>query len=267
MMVDLTRGLDGVLRAQLLDMAVGRSGTAYKTWLDAQAPAFRAWVKHAALDPFRGYAKALREGLGGVVAVLDAFHVVKLGTQVMDEARRRVQQDTLHRRGHREDPLYKIGGLVRHGAENLSERHIAPPGRGPGRGRPGRRGDRGLAVLPAIALDLPRHPPRHREGDRREGHRILALPARSPKSPARAARYPWRVQVLAYFDTGGLSTGGTEVRTVAGERSVTGAFRASKMVRRFRRQVIHMRAGLSTSDRLLPDPRFDDVAAGSTMCL
>ncbi|HEX6758500.1 MAG TPA: transposase [Propionibacteriaceae bacterium] len=29
------------------------------------------------------------------VAVLDAFHVVRLGTQVVDEMRRRVQQDTL----------------------------------------------------------------------------------------------------------------------------------------------------------------------------
>jgi transposase len=71
------------------------------------------------------------------VAVLDAFHVVKLGTQVMDEVRRRVQQQTLHRRGHRDDPLYKIRGLVRHGAENLTERQIGPPGRGPGRRRPG----------------------------------------------------------------------------------------------------------------------------------
>ena len=53
-MVDLTRGADGVLRARLLDMAAGRSGTVYKTWLDAQAPAFRAGIKHAALDPFRG---------------------------------------------------------------------------------------------------------------------------------------------------------------------------------------------------------------------
>jgi len=58
-MVDLTRGVDGVLRARLLDMAAGRSGTVYKRWLGAQAPAFRAGVKHAALDPFRGYANAL----------------------------------------------------------------------------------------------------------------------------------------------------------------------------------------------------------------
>ncbi len=50
--------------------------------------------------------------------VLDAFHVVKLGTQVVDEVRRRVQQQTLQRRGHKDDPLYKIRGLLRHGVEH-----------------------------------------------------------------------------------------------------------------------------------------------------
>jgi hypothetical protein len=34
-------------------------------------------------------------------------------------------QDTLHRRGHRDDPLYRIRGLLRHGAEHLTDRQIA----------------------------------------------------------------------------------------------------------------------------------------------
>jgi transposase len=59
--------------------------------------------------------------------VLDAFHVVRLGTQVVDEVRRRVQQDTLGRRGHKHDPLYQIRGLVRghHGVEHLTEKQQA----------------------------------------------------------------------------------------------------------------------------------------------
>ncbi len=56
--------------------------------------------------------------------VLAAFHVVKLGTQVVDEVRRRVQQE-LGRRGHKADPLYQIRGLLRHGLEHLSERQHA----------------------------------------------------------------------------------------------------------------------------------------------
>ncbi|NCT90967.1 transposase [Cellulomonas sp. APG4] len=58
------------------------------------------------------------------VAVLDAFHVVKLGTAVVDEVRCRVQQDTLGHRGHKNDPPCEIRGLLRHGAEHLSARQV-----------------------------------------------------------------------------------------------------------------------------------------------
>ena len=37
--------------------------------------------------------------VGGDTAVLDAFHVVKLGLQAMEETRRRVQQELLGHRG------------------------------------------------------------------------------------------------------------------------------------------------------------------------
>ena len=120
-MVDLTRDQAGCLHARLLDAVVGRSGTVYKAWLKAQPDGFVDGVEQAALDPFRGYANAIRDGLPDAVAVLDAFHVVRLGTQVVDEVRRRVQQDTLGRRGHKHDPLYKIRGLLRHGVEHLTE--------------------------------------------------------------------------------------------------------------------------------------------------
>ena len=99
----------------------GRSGAVYKAWLKAQPDGFVDGVEQAALDPFRGYANAIHDGLPEAVAVLDAFHVVRLGTQVVDEVRRRVQQDTLGRRGHKHDPLYKIRGLLRHGVEHLTE--------------------------------------------------------------------------------------------------------------------------------------------------
>ena len=124
-MVDLTRDQAGCLHARLLDAVVGRSGTVYKAWLKAQPEGFVDGVEQAALDPFRGYANAIHHGLPDAVAVLDAFHVVRLGTQVVDEVRRRVQQDTLGRRGHKHDPLYKIRGLLRHGAEHLTEKQQA----------------------------------------------------------------------------------------------------------------------------------------------
>jgi len=44
------------------------------------------------------------------VTVLDALQVVRLGTQVVDEVRRHVRY-----RGHQDDPIHKIRGLLRHG--------------------------------------------------------------------------------------------------------------------------------------------------------
>jgi transposase len=79
-------------------------------------------VEHAALDPFRGYANAIRDELPDAVAVLDAFHVVKLAGQVLDEVRRWVQQETLKRRGHKDDPLYKVRRTLLTGVEHLTDR-------------------------------------------------------------------------------------------------------------------------------------------------
>jgi transposase len=135
--VDLTRDQHGCLHARLLDVVPGRSGTAYAAWLRAQPDSFVAGVQQAALDPFRGYANAIRDQLPDAVAVLDAFHVVRLGTAVVDEVRRRVQHEQLGHRGHKQDPLYKIRGLLRHGAEHLSGRQIARLDAGLAAGDPG----------------------------------------------------------------------------------------------------------------------------------
>nr|WP_201271204.1 transposase [Acidipropionibacterium jensenii] len=98
-MVDLTRDKHGLTRARLLDLVPGRSGTVYNDWLKARGEPFRKRVKIATLDPFRGYKNAIDDQLADATAVLDAFHVVKLATQAVDEVRRRVQQDTLGHRG------------------------------------------------------------------------------------------------------------------------------------------------------------------------
>jgi transposase len=121
-MLDLSRDQDACLHARLPDAVVSRSGTAHKTWLQNQPDGFTAAVEEASLDPFRGYANAIRDELPDSVAVLDAFHVVRLANQVVHEVRRRVQQDTLGHRGHKHDPLYQIRSLLRHGVGHLSER-------------------------------------------------------------------------------------------------------------------------------------------------
>lgn len=107
-MVDLPRDPTDKIRARLLDLVPGHSDKVYKTWLHDRGDAFRTQVKVATLDPFRGDKNAIDDQLEDTTAVLDAFHVVKLGTAAVDEVRRRVQQDIHRQRGGKNDPLYRI---------------------------------------------------------------------------------------------------------------------------------------------------------------
>jgi transposase len=207
-MVDLTRDQDGCLHARLLDAVVGRSGTVYKAWLDAH-PELVEKVEQAALDPFRGYANAIRDGLPDAVAVLDAFHVVRLGTQVVDEVRRRVQQDTLGHRGHKHDPLYQVRGLLRHGVEHLTERQQTKITRCLQAGDPA--GEVNLAWQCYQQLRSIYHA--GTDHGRRIAEKVIdSFPSCPIPEVARLGRTlkAWKAQVLAYFDTDRVSNGGTE---------------------------------------------------------
>ncbi len=132
-MVKLTRDEKGRTRASLLDLVPGRSGTVYRDWLDQRGAAFRAGVKIATLDPFQGYKNAIDDRLEDAIAVVDAFHTVKLGGHAVDwghlplagEVRRRVQQEILGHRGRAGDPLYGIRTILRCGQEHLTDRQRA----------------------------------------------------------------------------------------------------------------------------------------------
>jgi transposase len=86
--VDHTRDTDGIVHARLLDLVPGRSGKAYAGWLQERGTGFTAGIKTAALDPFRGYADAICDELPGAITVLAAFHVVQVGSTMVDEVRR-----------------------------------------------------------------------------------------------------------------------------------------------------------------------------------
>jgi transposase len=209
-MVDLTRDQHGRLHARLLDVVPGRSGTVYAGWLKTQLPEFIAGIEHAALDPFRGYANAIRDELPDAVAVLDAFHVVKLGTQVVDEVRRRCQQATLGRRGQKHDPLYKIRGLLRHGQEHLTARQRVRLNAGLEAGDPGWEVTVAWSAYQQLRAA-------YAATNAAEGRKIAEQVIDSfPNCPipevARLGRTlrSWKQQVLAYFATKGVSNGGAE---------------------------------------------------------
>ena len=102
-------------------MVEGRSVAALTCWLAGRDTDWWVAVVTAALDPYRGYASALRTQLPGAVRVLDAFHVTRLGFAAVDEVRRRIQRDFTGHRGRRDDPLYRIRRLLRRGADHHCE--------------------------------------------------------------------------------------------------------------------------------------------------
>ena len=209
-MVDLTRDSHGRVRARLLDLVPGRSGKAYADWLTARGDAFRARVQVATLDPFHGYKNAIDDRLQDATAVLDAFHVVKLGTDAVDRCRRRIQQEIHGHRGRRNDPLYGIRNTLRAGAEHLTDRqwerlHAAFAA-----------DERHLAVWLAWScaqqLRAAYRHERTTEGRKIAEKVIDSFPTCPVPEIARLGRTlrQWREAFLAYFDTSRASNGGTE---------------------------------------------------------
>jgi transposase len=197
-------------RARLLDVIEGRSGKALCGWVSGREQAWRDGITVAALDPFRGYATALRTSLPHAVRVLDAFHVVRLGLDALDQVRRRVQQETLSRRGHAGDPLFGIRRLLRRGCEHHSERSWARMLAGLAAGDDGEQV--GHAWIAAQELRLLY---RERSRDRAERRLLRWLSDVAEHEIPELVRLArtldaWRPELLAYFDTGGVSNGPTE---------------------------------------------------------
>jgi transposase len=209
-MVDLSRDSNGRTRARLLDLVPGRSGQVYKAWLRQRGKTFRDNVQVATLDPFHGYKNAIDDQLEDARAVLDAFHVVKLATGVVDQVRRRVQQDIHGHRGRKDDPLYRIRNILRAGAENLTDRQRERLTRAWAADE--RHLEVELAYQCAQLVRSVYHQDTLAEG-RAVAERVLVSFTTGPiPEVARLGRTlkQWRTEFLGYFDTAGASNGGTE---------------------------------------------------------
>jgi transposase len=197
-------------RARLLDVVEGRSGKALSDWISARDQGWRDGITVAALDPFRGYATALRTSLPQAVRVLDAFHVVRLGLDALDQVRRRVQHETLGHRGHAGDPLFGIRRLLRRGHEHHTERSWTRMLTGLAAGDDGQQVGRAWIAAQELRL-LYREPSRDR-AERRLLRWLGDVADHEIPELVRLARTldAWRPELLAYFDTGGVSNGPTE---------------------------------------------------------
>ncbi|MCV7247990.1 ISL3 family transposase [Mycobacterium koreense] len=199
---DLTPGRP----ARLCDVVPGRSGVVLADWLSDRDSDWKDQVATASLDPFRGYATALANQLPDTVRVLDPFHVTKLGLTVVDQVRRRVQQDTFGRRGHRDDPLYRIRRVLRRRADRLSKRARDRLRAGLLAGDP----DGELTAAWIIAQDLMRC---YKTRDTAAAASVITAARDCPvPEVARLGRtlHSWRTEFLAHFAHPDVSNGPTE---------------------------------------------------------
>jgi len=187
----------------------GRSGKAYGDWLAARGTEFANGVQVATLDPFHGYKNAIGDHLADAVAVLDAFHVVALGTKAVDEVRR-LQQQTLGHRGRKGDPLYGIRTILRAGAENLTDRQQARLDRATAADE--RHEEVYVAWQCAQQLRSAYKAKNLAEGRRTALRALASFPTCPIPEVRRLGKTlkQWRGAFLAYFDTGRASNGGTE---------------------------------------------------------
>lgn len=116
-----TTSIVDVATGQLLDIVPGREGKEPKAWLKKRGPEWLAAVSACALDLSSPYRQVYESVLPDATIVADPFHVVKHANLKLDECRRRVQNETLGHRGHKNDPLYRARRILTMAAERLDE--------------------------------------------------------------------------------------------------------------------------------------------------
>jgi transposase len=164
----------------------------------------------AALDPFRGLATALSTSLLHATRVLDWFHVTRLGFAGVGDVRRRIQQQSTGHRRRRDDPLYRIRRVLLRRADRLSphawQRLLTALAIGDV--------EQQIELTRIAAQDLRlTYQAHHRLEAEQRLYRWLTHGAdTSIPELHRLARTidSWREELLAYFDTGGVSNGPTQ---------------------------------------------------------
>ncbi|MDQ0620111.1 hypothetical protein QFZ33_004135 [Arthrobacter globiformis] len=76
----------------------------------------------AAIDPSAAFRKALRMWLPRTAVSVDAFHLVKLGNDMLTEVRQRLTQQVHGRRGRSIDPVWANRRLLLRAGDTLSDR-------------------------------------------------------------------------------------------------------------------------------------------------
>jgi transposase len=206
-----------VKRGRLLDVVPGRNADDVAYWLFGATPSWREQVASVAIDPHRGYANGLVRGLPHAVVTVDHFHAIKLANEAVNDVRRRVQQDTLGHRGHRDDPLYGARRLMTRAHERLTERQHARLRAALRAGDPD--GEVGAAILGKELLRDVYAAANHLEAR----HRLQTFYDHAAWAEVRELTRlaktvkAWEAEILS-FHTTGISTGPVEAQNLVTEK-------------------------------------------------
>lgn len=111
------------LKAKIvIDMIEGNSARDLRRWTAGVNQDWLREITVVATDLAESFRAGLSPHLDHARRVADPFHVVRLGNRCVDQVRRRVQNQTLGHRGHKDDPLYRIRKLLLAGSERLDDR-------------------------------------------------------------------------------------------------------------------------------------------------
>lgn len=106
----------------LIDMVKGNTASDLRRWCEKQSGEWLAGVGTVSIDLTDSYRSGLSPHLDHALRVADPFHVVRVANRCLDMVRRRTQNETLHHRGRKDDPLYRIRKLLLKGSERLDEK-------------------------------------------------------------------------------------------------------------------------------------------------
>jgi transposase len=110
---------------QVLGVVDGRDNTGVGRWLAARSQAWRDAIEVVAIDPSAAFRRAVRTHLPHAAVSVDAFHLVKLGNDVVTHVRQRVTRQGKGRRGRLVDPAWVNRRLLLRGGDTLSKRGLA----------------------------------------------------------------------------------------------------------------------------------------------
>ena len=109
-------------RRKVIDLFEGRSAAKLRRWTSRRSKRWQRGVQVVALDLTDTYRSGLSPHLAHATRVADPFHVTRVANRMVDQVRRRVQNETLGHRGRKADPLFRIRKLLIKGEERLDDR-------------------------------------------------------------------------------------------------------------------------------------------------